>query len=339
MLPAHHLRVFLDGLGRLGHDAEALAAATGLSETDLTDPDATVRCEAYGELFARAQAIQFTPNLALELARVTPLGAWPLLDYLVVTADTVGAGVRQLERYFRLTDSLITITVRDTSDPIQVENAAPSAFSIEYNVALMLLNFRNETEGHFAAAFASFRHRPDDPAAFERIVGCPVMSNAAWNGISVPLDAWRLPLRRRDPILRHLLEGQANALLAHVPAGTGLAADVQRALTTRVAGGDTRIDALARHFAMSPRTLQRKLADEGTSFQKLVDEARRAAAGRYLKESTLAIGEIAYLLGYSEPAPFHRAFKRWYGSTPEAFRCRDTPGGRGTQSARRDAMV
>jgi AraC-like DNA-binding protein len=55
-----------------------------------------------------------------------------------------------------------------------------------------------------------------------------------------------------------------------------------------------------------------------------VDDARREAAGNYLRSSTLAIGEIAYLLGYSEPAPFHRAFKRWYATTPEVFRCGDT---------------
>ena len=126
--------------------------------------------------------------------------------------------------------------------------------------------------------------------------------------------------RRRDPILRQVLEGHANEILARLPARTGLALEVQRALTSRVAGGDTRIESLGRQFGMSARTLQRRLADEGISYQKMLDDARKAAAGRYLAESTLAIGEIAYLLGYSESAPFHRAFKRWYGATPEAFR-------------------
>ena len=56
------------------------------------------------------------------------------------------------------------------------------------------------------------------------------------------------------------------------------------------------------------------------SYQTLLDDARKTAARRYLAESTLAIGEIAYLLGYSEPAPFHRAFRRWYGATPDAIR-------------------
>jgi AraC-like DNA-binding protein len=324
-LPAHDLRVFLDGLGRLGYDVGALLAAVNLRETDFTDPDARVRCDAYGGVFARAQQMRFTPNLALELARVTPLGAWPLLDYLVLTADTVGAGVHQLERYFRLVDNSIVMNAHEAVDSIRVEISAPSPFAIEFDAALLILHFRTETEGRFSPASISFTHSPDDPAAFARTIGCPVTANAGWSGVSVPLESWRLPLRRRDPTLRHMLEAHANALLAQLPARTGLAADVQRALTSHVAGGDVRIDAIARRFAMSARTLQRKLGEEGTSFQKLVDDARREAAGNYLKSSTLAIGEIAYLLGYSEPAPFHRAFKRWYATTPEVFRCGDTP--------------
>ena len=79
---------------------------------------------------------------------------------------------------------------------------------------------------------------------------------------------------------------------------------------------------LAAHGGFSPsaRTLQRRLADEDVTYLMLLDGTRKAAAGRYVTESTLAIGEIAYLLGYSESAAFHRAFKRWYGTTPEAFR-------------------
>ena len=127
-------------------------------------------------------------------------------------------------------------------------------------------------------------------------------------------------MRRRDPILRKFLESQADAILAQQTSRTGLAYQVQRALASRVAGGDTSIGALARELAMSGRTLQRRLATEGVSYQTLLDDARKAAAGQYLRESRLAIGEIAYLVGYSEPAPFHRAFKRWFGKTPSEVR-------------------
>ena len=321
-LPAHDLRVLLDGLGLLGYSVEALLAAARLDRADLTNPDARVPCDAYGAVLTRAQHERFTPNLALELARVTPLGAWPLIDYLVVTADTVEAGVRQLARYLRITGAPFSIEVHDDVEPIRVEMTTLAApFAIEFDAALIVLRLRNETDGVFAASL-SFTHTLDDAAEFGRILGCPVTPNAAWSGVSLPLQTWRLPLRRRDPILRQVLERHGNELVARLPAGTGLALEVQRALALRIAGGDTRIDAIGRELGLSARTLQRRLADEGVAYQRLLDDARKAAAGRHLAESTLAIGEIAYLLGYSEAAAFHRAFRRWYGATPEAFRVR-----------------
>jgi AraC-like DNA-binding protein len=154
----------------------------------------------------------------------------------------------------------------------------------------------------------------------ERALDCPVHSLAEWNGISVARDAWDAPLRRRDPVLQQVLKSQANDILLRLPRRTGLALEVQLALSARAAGRDTGINALAREFAMSPRTLQRRLAAEGVSYQELREDVRKEAAGRYISESTLAISEVAYLIGYSEPAPFYRAFKRWYGMTPEVFR-------------------
>jgi len=319
-LPANALAVFVQALQALGYDTHPLLAAAGLSPDDFGDPDGRVPCETYGTVLACAQQQRFTPNLPLALAQRTPIGAWPLLDYLVVTADTVGAGMHQLARYFRLTGNPVVVTIREAADPVLVELSAPVPFAVEYDAALIVMHLRAETGGRFAAAGVSFQHAIDDPAAFARAVGCPVDHKATWTGVAMSRDAWTLPMRRRDPILRRLLETQADAVLARLPARDGLALEVQRALAERIGGGDTRLESLGRALAMSARTLQRRLAAEGVSYQTLLDDARKETAGRYLADGTLAIGEIAYLLGYSEPAPFHRAFKRWYGETPEAFR-------------------
>jgi AraC-like DNA-binding protein len=320
-MPARDLRVTMTGLEELGYDCDGLTAAAGLSGIDFDDPDGRVPCEAVGQLLARAQQSHFTPNLALELARLTPIGSYPLLDYLVLTSDTVGAGVRQLGCYRELVGDPATITVDDTVDPVRVEmSGRPSPFSAEYTASLMVLHFHKETDGGFSAASVSFQHEPDDAAAFERVLGCPVRTRAPWSGITVPLAAWELPLRRRDPVLRQVLEAQANGILATLPKRTGVALELQRALAAQVAGGDTAIAAMSRGLAMSSRTLQRRLAAEGVSYQELLDEARKEAAGRHISEQALAICEVAYLLGYSEPAPFHRAFRRWYGTTPDLFR-------------------
>jgi AraC-like DNA-binding protein len=94
----------------------------------------------------------------------------------------------------------------------------------------------------------------------------------------------------------------------------------RRALAKRIAGGDTRIDAVARDLATTSRTLQRRLSTAGLSYQDLVELTRREAAEKYLKDLSLSIAEVSYLLGYSEPSVLHRAFKRWNHTTLQAFR-------------------
>lgn len=320
------LRAFLAALRQLGYDAESLLAASVPGDCDLTNPDARVSCEAMGTLLSLAQRGRFTPNIALELAQRTPLGAYPLLDYLVATSETVEQGVEQLGRYLRLIGNPTEIAARQLDDVVRIEiggNTAP--FSVEYSAALLVLHFRAETEGRFRAVSLSLRHRPDDADAFAGALGCDVNGDASWNGLTVPIELWRLPLRRRDSLLRQLLERQADQILARLPQRSGVAEQVQRALAADLSAETTRIDTFARQLAMSGRTLQRRLADEGVSFQQLLEAARKEAAGRYLTEPTLAISEVAYLVGYSEPAPFHRAFKRWYRMTPETFRRRHRP--------------
>ena len=146
--------------------------------------------------------------------------------------------------------------------------------------------------------------------------------NASWAGLAVPHEVWQLPLRRRDPILRAMLERQADALTPRLPPLNGLALDVRRVLMSRLARGESDIELVARDLGMSSRTLQRRLAAAGLSYHELLDRARRETAEKCIADSSLSIGEIAYITGYSEPAAFHRAFRRWTGVTPHGFRQR-----------------
>jgi AraC-like DNA-binding protein len=117
-----------------------------------------------------------------------------------------------------------------------------------------------------------------------------------------------------------VLERQAEEIGAHLHTIDPVTLDIRRVLAQRLAKGDTQIQDVARALLTYPRSLQRRLAAAGASYQRILDAVRQEAADRYLSGSTLAIGEVAYLLGYSEPATFHRAFKRWKGITPQEFR-------------------
>lgn len=199
-------------------------------------------------------------------------------------------------------------------------SAPNNPFAVEYTIALTVLNLRRETDEKVRPEYIALAHKPDDAVEMEDVLRCPVRIGTAWSGVILSGQAWRLPFRRRDPVLRELLERQAKELVERLPSVEPVVRDVQRVLAKRVARGDTRIGEVARELATTARTLQRRLAGSGVTYQELVENTRCEAAEKYLASSSLSIAEVAYLLGYSEPSALHRAFKRWKNETPDAFR-------------------
>ena len=262
-------------------------------------------------------------NLSLHLAAVTPIGAFPLLDYLILTCSTVGEGLQQLVRFMQLERIPGQLGLHLDESPARVTVDAPgNTFSVEFSTAIAVLHFREETEGRFSPLAVHLAHSPDDVAEFGRVLKTPVTAGSTWSGLLLSHESLQLPLRRRDPTLRGVLEAAARGL--QPPEGSSdVVSEVRRVLTSRLTGGDMRVQAVARAIGTTVRTLQRRLADAGVSYNEVVESMRRDAAEHYLAGRVLSIGEIAYLLGYSEPAAFHRAFKRWHGVTPAAFRMKN----------------
>jgi AraC-like DNA-binding protein len=314
-------RGMLHVLEQLGYDLDALLASAGLQRRDVEDPDAFLSPRACATVFENAHREQRVCNLALQLAQRTPVGANPLLDYLIVSSDSVGQGLERLTRYLRLVNPSVGLTVRREGGAVRVvvERAQTPLFA-ELTLSLCVIRFMRETDDQFRAAHVSFTHEPDDVVEYARVLRCQIRAKASWNAVVMPKPALELPLRRRDPVLRGWLERQAATILAGLPASGDACDEVRSVLSTQATAGDMTIDAVARRLSTTPRTLQRRLARSGTSFETLRDDARRQAAELYLSRTTLTIAEVTYLLGYSEPTALHRAFRRWHGTTPQAFR-------------------
>jgi AraC-like DNA-binding protein len=328
-IPARILRVYIDTMARLGYTVEPQLAQVGIDRSGLErDPDARVRCAIWLPIFQRELQRRPMKNPLVRLAAATPIGSFPLIDYLMVTSESVGAAIRQLIQYLGLVDYPHVIEVNDSEDPIRVvfvsRDGSPAD---EYGIALTLHRLREESGDSFRPSYITFQHMPEDLIDMEEIFGCPVRGRAEWAGFALSRSTWNLALRRRDPILANLLRQQADETIARLPKTDDVLFDVRRELASRVAGEDTRIQSVARALATSVRSLQRRLTDAGSSYQQLVDAARKDAAERYLATSSFSVGEIAYLLGYSEAAAFNRAFRRWHNATPQAFRiqCRAGP--------------
>jgi AraC-like DNA-binding protein len=321
--PCSQLRAFVDALDRLGYDVVALLAQAGLRRAELDDPDGTVPGSAFNAVITRACEQRRVPNLGAHLATVTPIGAYPLLDYLVVTSGDVGGALEQLVRYFHLTEAPVRLAIAEEVDSVRLLVQRPmTGFVADYETSIVVHHLREETEHRLRPSYVSLEHEPDDRADLERLLGCRVHAPSTWTGIEFSRDSLRLPLRRRDPTLRGVLEGHA----ANVAQRSSVADEhstidqVRGVVASRLGRGVPAIGVVARQLTIAPRTLQRRLAAEGASYQQLVDVVRREAAERLLTDASMSIGEIGYLLGFSEPSAFHRAFKRWHSLTPHEYR-------------------
>jgi len=321
--PILQFRAFVEGFRHLGYDVDRHLVEVGCPMSEFENPDGQISCEICGAFFARTQQVRPIKNLWAHMGAATPIGVFKLLDYLVMTTDTVGEALAQLSRYFKISGAPCTVEIKADEDPVRMVlaiNGTALKESAEYGVALNIFRLRSETDGRVAIDHVSFVHQPDDVRDLEQLFGCEVRVNGSWAGVALPREAMNIPLRRRDPILREMLEQQAAPVASGLPEIDGGALDVRRAISSRLAKGQTDIDVIARDLGTSSRTLQRRLSSAGVSYQDLLDHVRRDAAERYIGSTPLSIGEIAYLLGYSEPAAFHRAFKRWHDVTPQAFR-------------------
>jgi AraC-like DNA-binding protein len=319
--PAVTLRAFLTAFGSLGWDTDLLMRVAGVTRSLLEDPDASVPCEALSAVICEALRTRRLKNPGIKAAAQISIGAFPLLDYLIVTSDTLGQAVTQLSRYLRIMGAPFSLEIYDRENPVRlVYTAIPDPFTAEFEVALPIFHLRNETDSRLSVAYASLTHQPDDVTEVEQTLGCPVRAQASWNGIALPAEALHLPMRRRDPVLHQLLRHDAEKIRATLPSSRDVVAQVRHVLTSLLAHGNAEIQVTARALASSVRSLQRRLAAAGTSYQAVLDSTRQEAATSYLAGHVFSIAEIGYLLGYSEPAAFHRAFKRWTGLTPHEFR-------------------
>lgn len=163
--------------------------------------------------------------------------------------------------------------------------------------------------------------RPPHARELERFFGAPVRFAAPGIGLVFPEALLAAPLRAAAPELARLLESVAVERLAALPDSGDELAQVRQVLREAMRRGDASLEAVARRLRLSPRVLQRHLKTRGTGFAAELDAVRRDLALVLVRQS-LALQEIAFLLGFSEPAAFHRAFRRWTGESPGQHRAR-----------------
>ncbi|WP_076260181.1 AraC family transcriptional regulator [Intrasporangium flavum] len=180
---------------------------------------------------------------------------------------------------------------------------------------------RIATRHHIRPTTVTMPAGPRDRSALEGYLGTRVRGGSEYRVGFEAADATR-PFLTTNETLWRVLAPELRRQLHELGAADSVAEQVVAVLHRSLPAGDASIGGVTQALATTPRTLQRQLAHEGTSFQQVLADTRRALATRYLDEPQLSTGDIAYLLGYADATSFHRAFRSWTGSTPDASRRR-----------------
>jgi AraC-like DNA-binding protein len=312
------------GVGR-GLSRTAILEAAGLAETAFGDPDGRVPLVALYEVLEVIERLTLDPEFGLKLPIGLEVDALDALGFLFITSATLGSALERFLLYMRLWNegermelvvdgarARFTYEPYGPFRPAHVQMAQCTLCDFVVNGARFVPGLSFER--------VRFRHaRPAQPESYERVFGVPVHFDCAINEVCFDAALLALPIPDANATLCAFFERYAREKLSRLPERPSLIERLRALIRRRLPEGEVKLDDLAASLHMSARTLQRRLGDEHTSLQAELDEIRRQQA-LYLLEGGTAIAELSWLLGYSDPSAFHRAFKRWTGTSPEAWR-------------------
>jgi len=300
----------------------------GLSLAKIAGPEVRVPASANDAVWEAAVRATRDADLGLHFAERVDLDAFHLVGHLATMAGTFGDAIERIVAYSRLLhDAGRTEMERDESGARIYPGCrglpfTPPRHVAEFSAASLVLLGRLVTGQHWTPTRVAFEHAaPRRITEHVRVFGITPEFSAPETVVVVPRSVLHLPVRTGGSTIGAYLEAYARELLDRLPAHDASArAQVQRTLSVAVAHGVPDIDVVAARLGTTSRTLQRRLREEGTTFAELADAVRRASAERYLADGRIPLAEVAFLLGFRDPSNFHKAFRRWTGSTPASYR-------------------
>ena len=289
-----------------GLDGRQLFAELGLDYQALQDPDARFPQDAMSRLWQRAVALSGNPAIALNIARVRR-PAFHVVGYALMSSRNLAEGFARLERYQRIIAEASDLTFRRTPQGYRIgvtvhgDRLPAPPQSAECSLAYLVDMVRWITGRSLDRAPLRF-HAEEFALVFSRV------------DLETPLPSANEALAQlHDRFAGEYLARFSTSRITHL---------TRQTLCRLLPQGEPKRERVAQALHLSQRTLQRRLQEEGTSYQQLLDDTRRDMAEQYLQQPGLTLLEVAYLLGFADPSNFFRAFRRWFGCTPNEYRAR-----------------
>jgi AraC-like DNA-binding protein len=320
--------VFPHLIGWLEHQSIDAAPIRRLPGLDAIDLDRRVSESTAEAAWRMAASLARDDAIGVHVAEWLPKGALDLVEYAVRSSASLASGLERLARYgcvlsdrcaarSQENDGGLLLIVRD------VGTTALHPSRAEFALAIALKLARDVSGVPIVPVQVAFAHaRPADTSEHRRFFRAPVRFSAGTNTMLLgAVDAGR-PLPSADTALSAIVRRRLDQVLpaSAQPSSALLSARVRRRLIEDLGQTKLTADSIAKALAMSRRTLTRRLGEEGTSFRAVLDDVRAELARALLQDRSLSIADVAFFLQYSEPAAFHRSFRRWTGETPQTYR-------------------
>lgn len=325
--PVASVTILLACAARYGMSTEECLQGSGIDRSLLESPRGQVQARQELQVIRNLLAhVGPDQPLALEVGCRHHLTAFGIWGFGVLSSATFRDAVEMGLRYIRLTAAYCRIKpmIVDGEALLRVDGSElPDDlrdFLVERDLAA-LITLQRDLEPFHLPVKALRLQRPPPPYAekVRELTGVEPEYSQTWNETSIPVELLMFPLAQSNPLTRRACEEECQKLLQQLHSRSGLSGKVRDRLARTPAIMPT-MDELAEELALEPRTLRRRLAEEGTIYSELVDEVRGGLAEALLVGTDLSVEEIASRLGYSEPSAFSRAFKRWRSLSPRDYR-------------------
>ena len=317
--PTTSVLLLLDFAAQRGITADTVLRDSGWSPTALTAPGAEISAGAELQCITNAVAALGNPQgLGLEMGVRYHLTSYGIWGFALISAPTLRSAFETGLRYLDLTFSYLDMRIESLGEEVHLVldaakvPAALQRFMVERDAAA-ITTIQSEI---FAGALLPRRIElafpaPAEPAPYLRLFGLQPQFASAQNRVIFDAAVLDRPLPQANPQAAQLCEAQCRQLLMQRQARSGFAAQVRDALLRNVGGRLPDLESVAESLHLTSRTLRRRLDAEGTSFRALLDEVRQTLAEELLGTTGMKVAEVASRLGYSEPASFLHARKRW----------------------------
>ena len=311
-----------------GLGIHALFEEAGLDLTSLTDPDARFPTEKVSILWELAMTRSGNPAIGLAGSSVAKPAVFDVVAYAMMSSPNLLGILERAVRYVDVLSDAATLTLADDHEGRRLilelfggKHPVPRQ-RFEFDLMTLLSFFRWVTNRDLRPPALELRFPPPaDLRPYQDAFQCPLRFNAPVNALLFARADVTLPLPTAHAELAEVHERIACEHL-HLLDPAQTCHRVRAVIIRHLPDGEPRRPKIAAILGMSERTLHRRLAAEGTSFQRLLDDTRRELAQHHLGQREVSLADAAYLLGFSDQSSFFRAARRWFGTSPRHYRLR-----------------